>query len=76
MDIFKLLYRFVLTNVMTVVYVFLAFLAMLWNYIKNPFGDPWAQKLRLEPPPPLTDPKYGVHKYIKVNVSMQFPIFL
>lgn len=39
-------------------------------YLKNPFSNPWAQKLKLEPPARLTDPKYGVHKYIKVNVSI------
>lgn len=41
-------------------------------YIKNPFSSPWTQKLKLEPPSRLTDPKYGVHKYIKVNVSKYY----
>ncbi|KAJ0179490.1 hypothetical protein K1T71_005202 [Dendrolimus kikuchii] len=33
----------------------------------NPFSNPWALKLRLVPPACLTDQKYGVHKYLKVN---------
>ncbi|CAB3228632.1 unnamed protein product [Arctia plantaginis] len=37
------------------------------TYLKNPLRNPWAQKLKLEPPSKLTDPKYGVHKSLKVN---------
>ncbi|CAG4951296.1 unnamed protein product [Parnassius apollo] len=36
-------------------------------YLKNPFRNPWDLKLRLVPPANLTDPKYGVHKYVKAN---------
>lgn len=30
---------------------------------------PWQSKTRNEPPECLKDPKYGVHKYVRVNVS-------
>ncbi|GBP67232.1 hypothetical protein EVAR_45065_1 [Eumeta japonica] len=42
-------------------------LAFLIEYVKNPFGDPWARKLRLDLPEPFSDPKYGTHDYTKVN---------
>lgn len=61
------IYRFVWSNVLTVFYSFLALLMFAVEYLKNPFRSPWAQKLRLVPPKPLSDPIYGVHKYIKVN---------
>lgn len=45
-------------------------------YLKNPFSSPWPQKLKLEPPARLTDPKYGAHQYVIANVSVLFILFL
>lgn len=61
------IYRFVVTNALTLFYGFLTLVIFLWNYVRNPFRNPWEQKLRLVPPAPLSDPKYGIHKNIKVN---------
>lgn len=72
MSVTEIVYRFVVSNLLTLYYSGGVLLIFLWDFLKNPFGDPWAQKLRLEPPACLTDPKYGVHKYIKVNVSRNF----
>ncbi|KAG7305674.1 hypothetical protein JYU34_009783 [Plutella xylostella] len=67
MSVSTYLHHFFVSNLLTLYYSGLVLLGFLWSYVKNPFADPWAQKLRLEPPPCLTDTKYGVHKYIKVN---------
>lgn len=67
---YEYLKRFVLTNLLTLYYTGVALFYCAITYLKNPFSNPWAVKLKLEPPPQLTDPKYGVHKYIKVNVSI------
>lgn len=32
---------------------------------------PWQSKKRDEPPKCLKDPKYGMHKYVRVNVSRE-----
>ncbi|XP_050362655.1 epoxide hydrolase 3-like [Nymphalis io] len=60
-------YRFVIANALTLLYTAKALVGIFINIILNPFKNPWAMKLKLEPPANLTDPKYGVHKYIKVN---------
>ncbi|XP_063375171.1 epoxide hydrolase 3-like [Cydia amplana] len=67
MSVLDAITRFVVFNLLTVYYSILTLGYFAVRYVKNPFADPWAQKLRLEPPACLTDPKYGVHKYIKVN---------
>ncbi|KAI8440452.1 hypothetical protein MSG28_001746 [Choristoneura fumiferana] len=59
--------RIVIINALTLYYSILTLGYFAVKYIRNPFSDPWAQKLRLEPPACLTDLKYGNHKYIKVN---------
>ncbi|KAH9641888.1 hypothetical protein HF086_011638 [Spodoptera exigua] len=67
MSVFLWLQRVVYYNLLTVYYNVLMLIGFLVVYLKNPFASPWTQKLKLEPPARLTDPKYGVHKYIKVN---------
>ncbi|XP_039746247.1 epoxide hydrolase 4-like isoform X1 [Pararge aegeria] len=68
MSVLTIVYRFCLANVLTAYYCTLTVLfSFLPKYITNPFGDPWAMKMKLEPPASLRDPKYGLHKYIKVN---------
>lgn len=69
MSVLLWLQRVVYYNLLTVYYNVLMLIGFAVVYIKNPFSSPWAQKLKLEPPARLTDPKYGMHKYIKVNVS-------
>lgn len=61
------IYRYFVANVLTLLYSLIALVFVAINYLKNPFSSPWAQKLKLEPPARLIDPKYGVHKYMKVN---------
>nr|XP_021183905.2 epoxide hydrolase 3 [Helicoverpa armigera] len=61
------LQRVVVSNLLTIYYNIQMLIIFAIVYLKNPFSNPWAQKLKLEPPARLTDPKYGVHKYIKVN---------
>lgn len=70
MSYVTIFYRFLITNVRTLTGVFGAFLLIFITMVKNFFKNPWTSKLKLEPPAELTDPKYGVHKYIKVNVSI------
>ncbi|KAF9822842.1 hypothetical protein SFRURICE_000911 [Spodoptera frugiperda] len=67
MSVLLWLQRVVYYNLLTVYYNVLMLIGFAVVYIKNPFSSPWAQKLKLEPPARLTDPKYGMHKYIKVN---------
>lgn len=67
MSYVTIFYRFIITNVRTLTGVFGAFVLIFITMVKNFFKNPWASKLKLEPPAELTDPKYGVHKYIKVN---------
>lgn len=64
------LHRVVLTNLLTLYYSIQMLFVFVLVYLKNSFSSPWAQKLKLEPPVRLSDPKYGMHKYIKVNVSI------
>lgn len=70
MSVTTFLHHFIVSNLLTLYYNVVVLVIFAINYLKNPFGDPWALKLRLEPPTLLSDPKYGVHKYIKVNVSI------
>lgn len=58
-----------LANALTLFYSFVALIVITLNYLKNPFQK---SPLRLVPPAQLTDPKYGVHKYIKANVSYNY----
>ncbi|KAJ8727139.1 hypothetical protein PYW08_015536 [Mythimna loreyi] len=67
MSVSQWLYRVVVSNLLTLYYSIQILFMFALVYLKNPFSNPWAQKLKLEPPARLTDPKYGVHKYIKVN---------
>ncbi|CAH1635337.1 unnamed protein product [Spodoptera littoralis] len=67
MSVLLWLQRVVYYNLLTVYYNVLVLIGFAVVYLKNPFSSPWTQKLKLEPPARLTDPKYGVHKYIKVN---------
>ncbi|KAJ2950428.1 hypothetical protein O0L34_g8670 [Tuta absoluta] len=61
------LQRVALTVALTLYYSIIILVHFAVSWLKNPFGDPWALKLKLEPPTCLADPKYGTHKYIKVN---------
>ncbi|XP_075972221.1 epoxide hydrolase 4-like [Anticarsia gemmatalis] len=61
------LQRVIVTNLLTIYYSLQLLLFIGLAYLKNPFSSPFAMKLKLEPPARLTDPKYGVHKYLKVN---------
>lgn len=70
MSVGQFLYRVAVSNVLTLVYSFLTVLLFGLQYLKNPFKNPWTPKLRLLPPARLLDTKYGLHKYIKVNVSL------
>ncbi|XP_013174998.1 PREDICTED: epoxide hydrolase 3-like [Papilio xuthus] len=59
--------RFFVANILTAVYsglvAIVIFLGSLIHQLKN-IGK---QKPKFDPPASLTDPKYGVHKYIKAN---------
>lgn len=71
MELSTHLYRFTVVNVLTVFYNLLVLLLIGLNSVKSLFVNSSTPKRKLEPPACLTDPKYGVHKYIKVNVSIQ-----
>ncbi|XP_053599760.1 epoxide hydrolase 1-like [Plodia interpunctella] len=60
-------YRCVLTYALSFLYTGLALAFLSINYVKKVFTDPGYKKLKLLRPTYLVDPKYGVHKYIKVN---------
>lgn len=68
--IFTTIQRYVVSNILTVYYSALVLFSFLITFLKNPFKNPWEQKLVLVPPARLSDPKYGVHKYVKANVSI------
>lgn len=40
---------------------------LLLYAVLKPFEKPFQPKLRSKPPAPLTDPRYGTHKFINVN---------
>lgn len=61
--------RFILANFYTVLNNILGIFFIIVTYLKNPFKCPWEVKRQLMPPPPLSDRQYGVHKYLKANVS-------
>ncbi|XP_072941881.1 uncharacterized protein [Epargyreus clarus] len=66
MSVSTFIYRFIVSNVLTLYYS-LFFGAILGiKYITGLFSQT-PVKLKLEPPSCLTDPKYGMHKYIKAN---------
>lgn len=67
MNLLAVGYRFILGNVLSLIAGIGACLGIIINILRNPFKNPWATKLKLEPPAALSDPKYGVHKYIKAN---------
>ncbi|XP_045492507.1 epoxide hydrolase 1-like [Colias croceus] len=67
MSVITLLKHFVVSNALTLYYSMAIVIGFAVNYFKNPFRNPWATKVRLEPPARLSDPKYGVHKYLKAN---------
>lgn len=75
MNIFAVGYRFILANIISLIVGVKACLGIVISILRNPFKNPWATKLKLEPPAALSDPKYGVHKYIKANVSYIFNVF-
>ncbi|KPJ12514.1 Epoxide hydrolase 3 [Papilio machaon] len=59
--------RFFVANILTVCYSVLVLFKFLLIFLRNPLRNPWQQKLVLVPPARLSDPKYGVHKYVKAN---------
>lgn len=59
--------RVITTNLLTLYYTLKVIFMLALGCLIKPFSNPWALKLKLVPPARLTDPKYGVHKYIKVN---------
>lgn len=68
--------RFLVSNALTVYYSVITLISFAIAYLTNPFKNPWELKLRLMPPACLSDPKYGVHKYVKANVSIfNFNVF-
>ncbi|CAF4854647.1 unnamed protein product [Pieris macdunnoughi] len=67
MGVITYIKRLAIANALTLYYTAAIIFYMLVTYLKNPFRNPWANKQRLVPPARLSDPKYGVHKYIKVN---------
>lgn len=67
MSTLTIIYRTIIKYCLILIYGIGSPLLFFFNYVENPFSNPWAQKLRLVPPVQLTDPKYGVHKYMKVN---------
>lgn len=69
MSVLTVVKRFAVANFLTVFYCSIALFKLLLKYVTNPLGDMGPKKLKLEPPACLVDPKYGVHKYIKANVS-------
>lgn len=56
------------TYVLCLFYSSLSIIYLLVKYIQN---DPkfWIPKLRKEPPACLSNPEFGTHKYIQLNVS-------
>ncbi|XP_013185844.1 epoxide hydrolase 1 [Amyelois transitella] len=60
-------YRYVLTYFLSLLYTALALIGLSFNYVKKVITDPGYKNLKLLRPNCLVDPKYGVHKYIKVN---------
>ncbi|XP_041973355.1 uncharacterized protein LOC121729034 [Aricia agestis] len=59
--------RFILANILTVVFSSVFFLlSLIRNLIKSPFKNPFHVSEK-EPPSRLQEPKYGTHKYIKAN---------
>ncbi|XP_026765361.2 epoxide hydrolase 4-like [Galleria mellonella] len=66
-ELTKTVALFVLSNYFTILYSILALWTLTLNYVKNIFLSSSSQKRKLEPPACLFDPKYGLHKYIKVN---------
>ncbi|XP_049865624.1 epoxide hydrolase 3-like [Pectinophora gossypiella] len=67
MSVATYMHRWFVSLLLTIYYSILVLVMFVTTYLKNPFSNPWALKLKLEPPTCLTDPKYGVHKYTKVN---------
>lgn len=67
MSCIKLAKTYIYSKLLCAYYSCLVLFGFFVNFLKNPFADPWAQKLRLEPPSCLTDPKYGTHKYMIFN---------
>ncbi|XP_028163840.1 epoxide hydrolase 1-like [Ostrinia furnacalis] len=67
MDLSIKLYRLIVVNLLTVYYCMVVLIIIALNYVKGLFVNSLTPKRKLEPPACLSDPKYGVHKYIKVN---------
>lgn len=47
----------------------LSVVQLLVIYIKKFSTQPWKPKERPQAPACLTDPKYGVHEFVELNVS-------
>lgn len=62
------LIRSVLLWLLCLVYSITAAYKLLVIYVKNFSSQPWKPKDRPNPPAALSDPKYGVHKFVTVNV--------
>ncbi|KAM3967950.1 epoxide hydrolase 1 [Aphomia sociella] len=65
-ELTSLAFRVILSNFLTLLYTVIALGVLGFDYVKDIFSSP-SHGRKLVPPPSLTDPKYGVHKYIKVN---------
>lgn len=64
-----LIQRFIIANILTIFYSIIITIVSLLIYLKNLFIYSGNQSV-LSPPASLSDPKYGVHKYLKANVSI------
>lgn len=57
------------TYTLCLFYTSIVAIALAVKYILNSGDEVWKPKERLIPPKCLSDPKYGEHKYMNVNVS-------
>ncbi|XP_045533993.1 epoxide hydrolase 4 [Papilio machaon] len=64
---FTVIQRFVVANILTVVYSSLVAIVIFLNSLIYQLKNIGKQKPKFVPPASLTDRKYGVHKYIKAN---------
>lgn len=71
---FERLFKYILVQIFIVLFSILATLRLIYTYIINFTSIPWQPKNRIlmEPPACLSDKKYGVHKYVTVNVRTMF----
>lgn len=69
---FERLFKYILVQILIVIFSILATLRLIYTYIINFSSIPWQPKDRIlmEPPVCLSEKKYGVHKYVTVNVRI------